>query len=180
MNEEGITPCEKNTAAGLERVAACSNEGLKKFLGRKPAHPCPDVFSTVRWSWSFCSEFFCVHRIWSRPGQGSTTCGAERKQIFAHCQANQSKAVLITYPFGFQVREKNISSIPQTILLQFASENQIPALDLLPLLNRAMEEKHLTPDEIFIDHCHFTVRGHQIVARLIADFLTSANLVPVK
>jgi lysophospholipase L1-like esterase len=49
-------------------------------------------------------------------------------------------------------------------------------LDLLPRLRAAERDEGLRPEDLFLDHCHFTEAGHARVAGWIADWLASMPL----
>jgi lysophospholipase L1-like esterase len=44
-------------------------------------------------------------------------------------------------------------------------------------LRAVASEKDLAPGHLFIDHCHLTVAGHDVVAQLVAHWLESRHLV---
>jgi lysophospholipase L1-like esterase len=62
-------------------------------------------------------------------------------------------------------------------LMRFFNERGIDALDLLPLF----VEKKSNSDDIYLDGCHFSVKGHQEVADILYDELIyrMSTVVPV-
>ena len=73
-----------------------------------------------------------------------------------------AKFSLLVFPFRFQVEAGAPEPIPQRILEEFSGENDIPFLDVLPIL------RTLGPRG-FADYDHLSQHGMQQVARAIRD-----------
>ncbi len=94
-----------------------------------------------------------------------------QRQILV-AKENSEKAgarfVIVAFPVAAQV-QANIDdafiSQPQRALADFCKKCRIPFLDMLPLLRARKKEP------IFFDHCHFSPKGHKLVADAILDFL---------
>jgi lysophospholipase L1-like esterase len=79
--------------------------------------------------------------------------------------------VLVAFPVRAQVETTALIDYPQQRLSQIARTLQVPFLDLNPLLRRDFEKNKKAEDRLYFDHCHLTVRGHQLAAQAIYHFL---------
>jgi lysophospholipase L1-like esterase len=77
---------------------------------------------------------------------------------------------LVLFPFRFQFLGDNLDA-PQAYLRAFAAGNGIPVLDTLPILRR------YPPDDVLMDHDHFTARGHRIVAEAVVEWIQRESLL---
>jgi len=96
------------------------------------------------------------------------------KEIQEICLARNIIFAVIIFPVEAQVLiEDHFSDNwrkPQDKFILVLKRNNIPYLDLLPILRTHRNE------DIFWDHCHFTPRGAAIAGEAIADFLKETLL----
>lgn len=76
--------------------------------------------------------------------------------------------VFVALPVSYQVEARFVDNRPQRRLVQIGRELGVPVLDLLPPLRAATSQGTL-----FYDQCHHTALGSRVVARAVADFLTT-------
>jgi lysophospholipase L1-like esterase len=77
---------------------------------------------------------------------------------------------LVLFPFRFQLEGKDLDA-PQARLRRFAATNDVPVLDTIPVLR-----KH-EPEDVLMDHDHFTALGHRVVGQAIADWIQRERLL---
>jgi lysophospholipase L1-like esterase len=82
--------------------------------------------------------------------------------------------VIIAFPVKFQVEARHLFDYPQQRLSRIAHSLKAPYLDLLPLLRRDYEKNKKEEDRLFYDNCHLSIRGHQVTAQAIYQFLKQA------
>jgi hypothetical protein len=82
--------------------------------------------------------------------------------------------VIIAFPVKFQVEAPHLFDYPQRRLSQIARALKAPYLDLLPLLRRDYDKNKKEGDRLFYDNCHLSIRGHQVTAQAIYQFLKQA------
>ena len=80
--------------------------------------------------------------------------------------------VLVAFPVSYQVEAAHLFDYPQQRLSRSARALKAPYLDLLPIFRRDYEKNK--KDRLFYDQCHLTVRGHQVTAQAIYQFLKQA------
>jgi lysophospholipase L1-like esterase len=83
--------------------------------------------------------------------------------------------VIIAFPVSFQVDAPHLFDYPQQRLSRIARKLKAPYLDLLPLFRRDYEKNEKGGERLFYDNCHLTLRGHQVTAQAIYQFLKSAS-----
>ena len=92
------------------------------------------------------------------------------KGINQLAKENQTQFALILFPLEYQVIDEDYSTLPQQILKQRAVEADIPVLDLLPVYQRACQEKPggaCYPEDryLFADvWMHPSAYGHKLTA----------------
>ena len=74
---------------------------------------------------------------------------------------------IVAFPVRAQVQTSINDNYPQQRIRDFAAEQNIPFLDILPVLRNA---RVATP--IFYDHCHHTPEGNRLIAEAIYRFLS--------
>jgi lysophospholipase L1-like esterase len=79
---------------------------------------------------------------------------------------------LVIMPVKVQVYGSVVRDEPQKRLRKIAREMGWPCLDLLPGLI-----EHTGGEAIFNDHCHYSPHGHELVAKMILEFLKSQELL---
>jgi len=98
--------------------------------------------------------------------------------IFDFCKDRDIPILLVIFPYPFQFNDVNATSSPQKIVGQYAIDNNIPVLDLLPILALKMKNQKMSPEELFHDFAgHLSPIGSKIVAEVIADFTRNERLI---
>ena len=82
--------------------------------------------------------------------------------------------VIIAFPVSFQVEAPQLFDYPQQRLSRIARTLNVPYLDLLPVFRKDFEKNRKEEDRLFYDQCHLTVRGHQVTAQAMYQFLKQA------
>jgi hypothetical protein len=98
-------------------------------------------------------------------------------EMVAFCATNDLPLVLVVFPFKFQLEDPNRFDLPHEQLAAYAQQQDLPYLDLLPPLAQHVRARNLSPDALFLDIDHLTVRGHEVVAQLLAQFLAEQGLL---
>jgi lysophospholipase L1-like esterase len=86
-------------------------------------------------------------------------------------KAHRFHLVLAAFPVRDQVAMEPLFNYPQQRLSQIARALQVPYLDLLPVFRSHHENNRKEEDRLFFDQCHLTVRGHQVTAQAMFQFL---------
>jgi phospholipase/lecithinase/hemolysin len=81
---------------------------------------------------------------------------------------------IIAFPVSFQVEAAQLYDYPQQRLSRIARKLKAPYLDLLPLFRRDYEKNKKGGERLFYDNCHLTIRGHQVTAQAVYQFLKQA------
>jgi len=97
--------------------------------------------------------------------------------IFDYAKEKDLPIVLAIFPFSFQFYDVENRSTPQRILRKFAADNNVPVIDLLPILFRRLKTEGAKPESYFMDPKHLSERGHEVVAEVLADFILSEKLL---
>lgn len=92
------------------------------------------------------------------------------KEIFDTARENDMKALLMIFPYRFQVEDKNFRS-PQRTMTVFASENNIDVIDFTDVCENLLKKDKITLDDIFIDNDHFTPEGNKKIAEVLLKWL---------
>jgi len=98
-------------------------------------------------------------------------------RIFNLCKEHQLPMILVVFPFAFQFDNAETLSTPQRIVCNFARENNIPFIDLLPLLDKRMRTTGTKAADYFLDDLHPSALGSAIVADTLAGFIRANNLL---
>lgn len=96
---------------------------------------------------------------------------AEMSEIFALCAERNLPVALVVFPYLFQFADAQDLAAPQQEAMRLAMENDMPAIDLLPLLAVAAQQQGIEPHTYFIDQNHLSAAGHQAVAEILAEAL---------
>ena len=91
---------------------------------------------------------------------------SQLNQLNQLCTHHNIRPALVAIPVSVQVNAETERREPQEELKNIADEMNWPFLDLLDGLKRANEG-----EDLFIDQCHLTVRGHRVVAKQVAEFV---------
>jgi lysophospholipase L1-like esterase len=97
---------------------------------------------------------------------------ANLARIFASARERGVPAALVIFPYSFQLEAPDATSAPQRRLVAFAQAQNVPVLDLLPLLAAQRGEP------LFLDGSHLSVAGHAAVTAALERFLDAQRLVP--
>lgn len=106
-----------------------------------------------------------------REGWSLTLSSLEK--LGALCASNGVPLAIVVFPFTFQFQDPVRLAAPQQKLRAFCEAKRIPCLDLLPLLTDYLRSEQATPPSLFLDADHFSVRGSQVAAQLVVDWLGS-------
>jgi lysophospholipase L1-like esterase len=82
--------------------------------------------------------------------------------------------VLAAFPVRDQVEMEPLFNYPQQRLSQIARALKVPYLDLLPVFRTHHQNNRKGEDRLFYDQCHLTIRGHQVTAQAMYQFLKQA------
>jgi hypothetical protein len=77
------------------------------------------------------------------------------------------KVVFVAFPVAFQVYAEYIEDEPQQRLRVLADKYHFQFFDLLPVFR-----SHAGYRTLFLDWCHLTVDGHDVVGKELANFLS--------
>ena len=95
------------------------------------------------------------------------------KDIQKICQENDVQLIVVDLPFREQVEKRKFDEaysfdLPQKYIEQFAKQNGISYLDLLPALRRSFwdEKKQL----YLSNDVHLTNDGHRLVGEVVSKF----------
>ncbi len=98
-------------------------------------------------------------------------------KIFDYAKNRHIPVILVLFPFTFQFDDINTLSAPQKIVNEYANRNNVPVVDLLPVLFEKMEEKGTKPDDLFLDKDHLSPVGSRVVAEILADFIEQESFM---
>lgn len=99
------------------------------------------------------------------------------RKIFDYAKTKNIPAILVVFPFTFQFDNIHTLSSPQRILNEYASNIEVPVIDLLPILFKRMEEDGTRPSDLFLDEDHLTPVGSKIVAEILVGFVREEKLM---
>ena len=94
------------------------------------------------------------------------------------CRDQNFPLLLLAFPITFQFEDPEKSDPPHQNLAEFSARENVPFLDLLPPLAKAMKQESATTPDYFLDVTHFTARGNHVVAQIISDFMLERGLLP--
>ena len=103
-----------------------------------------------------------IHRAWQ-----VTLENVER--IFALCRERDIPALLVAFPYSFQLDDVERFGAPQRVLRRFAADNRVPLVDLLPAFAERIEAG------ASVDEDHPSVRGHALAAAVVAEKMLSSG-----
>jgi lysophospholipase L1-like esterase len=111
--------------------------------------------------------------------QAWTKMEAWLEEMARLARQHKFQLVLIAFPVSYQVEAAHLFDYPQQRLSRIARKLKAPYLDLLPLFQRDYEKNK--KGRLFYDQCHLTVRGHQVTAQAIYQFLKQTpSAIPVR
>lgn len=113
-----------------------------------------------------------AEKDWGAAWKSTTWTGIEEQMKRLQVLAGEYnfKVVFVVFPVAFQVFAGYIEDEPQQILKILATKYQFHFLDLLPVFRSNAGRR-----SIFLDWCHFTIDGHDIVGKELANFLISIS-----
>ena len=91
------------------------------------------------------------------------------------CRGRDLPILLVSYPFAVQLDDPQTMSAPQRVLESFAQDNDVPFIDMLPILHEYMTTNEHAPTDLFFDEDHLTRLGCRVVAREIARRILAEN-----
>lgn len=89
-------------------------------------------------------------------------------RLFDFAEEQGIPALLVVFPFAFQLDDPREERHPQAVLAEYAARRSLPFLDVLPLMVAAASPRAATAGAFFIDTDHLSRSGHTLVARSIA------------
>jgi hypothetical protein len=89
--------------------------------------------------------------------------------------AQDARLAVLLFPVHLQVKGTFEDFEPQKSCARMCARLDIPFDDPVPVLRRTWQSNH---EKLFFDHCHYTPRGYEVVARQTVDFLDSEKLIP--
>lgn len=100
--------------------------------------------------------------------------------IFEFCRRSDIPVLLVAFPFTYQFENVELLSGPQEIVGKHAGGQQVPYLDLLPILNEKITARKGSPADFFLDDDHLSAHGSEVVAEVVAGFIrdNAAALLP--
>ncbi len=142
--------------AGLE---AEWREEIRSRLGEGPGDPRRDPKAFNRLVLSRVSDWGSAfsEKAWVRLDRLLSKLARQAKE-------SRFRVLVAAFPVRIQVEADFLADFPQRRLQEVASRLGLPVLDLLPPLRKAFRE---SPEPLFFDHCHPTIRGQEAVAPLI-------------
>lgn len=93
------------------------------------------------------------------------------------CREQQLKLLLVVFPFVVQFDVPGLD-VPQRRFADFAADNEVPLLDLLPLLRAKAEVLEVEPAAFFLDMSHVSPLGAGVVAEALVEFIDAAGGIP--
>jgi len=79
-------------------------------------------------------------------------------------RAMGARSILVVTPVRLQVDSTTLDDRPQRRLRELATALRIPVIDILPGLRQDFRKGG---QDLFLDDCHFTPHGHQVVADIL-------------
>ncbi len=106
---------------------------------------------------------------WGTAWKPSTWVGIEEqmKRLQVLSKERNFKVVFVAFPITFQVYAGYVEDEPQQRLSALAGKYHFHFFDLLPVFR-----SHAGDRTLFLDWCHLTVDGHDVVGKALADFLS--------
>jgi len=93
-------------------------------------------------------------------------------RITSLARQHEVPLAIVSFPIARQVDPTAPdSSTPQQWLAEFAREEKVPVLDLLPIYRKFAREKGMTGQDLFPDKTHPNQLAHRIAADAIVEFL---------
>ncbi|GEM_PF-1510182 len=92
------------------------------------------------------------------------------------CRTRKIPIAFMIVPLRKQIQDRSVSIEPQNRIQAFAREQDVPCLDLTPLL-RSLHLNHGEPiGELYSDYTHPSSPGHRVVAEALCLFLEKNDL----
>lgn len=129
--------------------------------------PPPHDWRTNRHSLSGYAKV--AKKDWGAAWESDSWVGIEEqmKRLQALAQKHDFKVVLVAFPVSFQVDAEYVEDAPQQRLRNLANKYNFHFFDFLPVFR-----SYATQRTLFLDWCHLTVDGHDIVGKELASFLS--------
>ena len=84
---------------------------------------------------------------------------------------HNTRVAALLFPVTFQLCNKENESFPSLKFRKIMTELKIPYLDVLN------ELKSYDPQQIYIDHCHFSAKGNELIADKLKEFMQANSLL---
>ncbi len=97
--------------------------------------------------------------------------------IVLFCRERDIPFLLIVFPYQLQFDEEREPPIPQEIIGEYARNEGVTYIDLLPSLEEKMSNLDVEEYDVYIDSLHFSTLGCRIVADIVSDFLIDSEML---
>jgi lysophospholipase L1-like esterase len=111
-----------------------------------------------------------VHKAWEAALE-------DLGEILSTCKEHHIPVILVVFPFAFQLDNVKALSAPQRIVCNFARKDNIPVIDLLPVLDEHIKARGTKPEDYFLDELHPSALGSSLVADTLANFIRTNRLL---
>jgi hypothetical protein len=90
-------------------------------------------------------------------------------------EADGARLAVVLFPVHIQVLGKIERTEPQEACRAMCARLGIPFDDPVPMLRKEWQAHH---ERLYYDHCHYTPKGYELLARQTVDFLDAQKLIP--
>ncbi|MBN2406606.1 MAG: hypothetical protein JXJ19_02815 [Elusimicrobia bacterium] len=98
-------------------------------------------------------------------------------KIVELCRDKDIPLLLVITPYNHQFENIKDYSAPQEKLRLFAIENNVPFLDMLPVLDETAKRNNISPMGYYLDYSHLSASGSRVVAEAISGFILEKKLL---
>ena len=100
---------------------------------------------------------------------------SDLSMIYQLSRSSHIPVVLIIFPHTFQLRHEELQE-PQRILKKHADQHGVGYIDMTGIVENRMADG-VALDDIFLDEDHYTVKGHNVVAKALLQYLKANDRV---
>jgi lysophospholipase L1-like esterase len=104
----------------------------------------------------------------------------QMKRLKLLTKEHNIEVIFIVFPVAFQVYSEFVEDAPQQRIIAMSKKYDFSCYDLLPLFRAQKSESR----SLFLDWCHLTETGHELVGDVLAVYLSSyirqKHLVPIE
>lgn len=99
------------------------------------------------------------------------------KKMATFCKSRGIPIAFMIVPLRAQIRDRDVSDEPQKRICEFAEQQGVPCLDLLPVFRSMHLDEGVPMDDLYSDYTHPSTTGHRIYADLIVQFMSENDLL---